>query len=329
MKDLISTTRTLRSRVLFGIATFLFITSGMLGAQEGQSYRQLTAAHPDWVQVPGELIRPDCVHQLPAGAIVSISDDPQAGDDVILNGEVIAHYNDCPEEAIPTRHLDGYDPGPIGNGWVEDAEWVPPLKKSDNIEWIQEYWVVPSAPKSNGALIFFFNGLSPTSGKWIIQPVLQYGVSYAGGGNYWAMASWMVGPKKKNTYVSALTSVNTGDTLVGTIQQTGAGSKLTYLIDAYDDSTAADSRLSVWSKGIKWAWAFSGVLEAYNVKSCSDFPASGSVDFLGGSIAHGYPSLDYYSSPGFNGVFDDYFGHGGPSCSFSVSVSGADATLNF
>jgi hypothetical protein len=328
MKSVVSTTRTTRNRVLFDIATFLFIASGMLSAQVGQSYRQLTAAHPGWVQVPGELIRPDCIHQIPAGAKVNISDDPQAGDDVILNGEVIAHYDACPEEPIPTRHL-GPDPGPTGNGWVEDSQWDVSLKKGDNVEWIQGYWVVPSAPKTNGALIYLFNGVEPqvNSGSWIMQPVLQYGVGHAGGGNYWAMASWLVGSK---AYFSTLTPVNTGDVLIGTTQETGdAGGKLHYLIDAYDDTTGSNSQLSVWSKGIQWAWAFAGVLEAYGVKSCSDFPASGSVDFYGTSVAHGYPSFNYYGSLGFYGALDNYSGKGGPSCGFSVTVSGSSSTLNF
>jgi len=334
MKSILSATRTIHHRILLGIATFLFVTSGMLSAQAGQSYHQLIAAHPDWVQVPGELIRPDCIHQIPAGATVNISDDSRAGDDVILNGEVIAHYEACPEEPIPTRQLGsdfGYDPGPTGNGWVEDSQSDVPLKKGDNVEWIQGYWSVPSAPKTNGATIFLFNGVEPQvdPGSWIMQPVLQYGGSYAGGGNYWAMASWLVGSK---VYVSTLTPVNTGDTLVGTTEEIGdSGGKLKYLIDAYDAVSEADSRLPINSKGIQWAWAFAGVLDAYNVTSCSDFPASGSVDFFATSVAHGYPAFDYYSTLGFTGVFDNYFGKGGPSCGFGVSVSGggSSSTLKF
>lgn len=45
MKNL-STTRNIHNRVLFGIASFLLMTSGMLNAQAGKTYRQLKAEHP-------------------------------------------------------------------------------------------------------------------------------------------------------------------------------------------------------------------------------------------------------------------------------------------
>lgn len=247
---------------------------------------------------------------------------------MILNGEVIAHYDACPEEPIPTRHLD-LEPGPTGDGWVEDSQWDVSLKSGDNVEWIQGYWLVPSAPKTNGATIFLFNGVEPQvkPNSWIMQPVLQYGGSYAGGGNYWAMASWLVGRK---AYVSTLTPVSTGDLLVGTTEQIGAsGGKLKYLIDTYDSNTGADSQLSIHSKGIQWAWAFAGVLEVYGVTKCSDFPASGSVEFYATTVAHGYPKFEYINPLGFYGAEDNYNGKGGPACGFSVSVSGSSSTLNF
>jgi hypothetical protein len=320
----VASTRTLYSRALVGIATLLFSTPAILTAQSAPSYGQLVASHPGWVQVPGELIRPDCIHQIPAGASVSISDDSKAGEDVIQNGAVIAHYEACSESPVPTRHV---TPGPTGNGWVEDSNWVTPLKKKDNIEWIQGKWQVPWAPKSTGATIFLFNGVEPKSGSWIMQPVLQYGPSHAGGGNYWTMASWLVG---SSVYVSSLTAVHAGDQLVGTTDETSVASgKLEYLIDAYDATSGADSNLTVHSKGIQWGWAFEGVLEAYNLTKCSDFPASGKTRFYDTTVAHGYPAFDYYSPLNFAGEFDNYFGGGGPSCGFSTSVSGGSATLKY
>ena len=117
-------TRTVYNRTLVGIAALLFSTTAVVSAQSGPSYSQLVAAHPGWVQVPGELVRPDCIHQIPAGASVSISDDSKAGEDVIQNGAVIAHYEACPEEPVLTRQRGGFQPGPTGNGWVEDSNWL-------------------------------------------------------------------------------------------------------------------------------------------------------------------------------------------------------------
>ena len=326
MKNLIST-RPVYNRALIGIATLLFSATAMLSAQSAPSYSQLVAEHPGWVQVPGELIRPDCIHQIPAGASVDISDDSKSGEDVTMNGQVIAHYEACSEEPIVTRQRGAFTPGPTGNGWVEDSNWHVSLKKGDNIEWIQGEWAVPSAPKSTGATIFLFNGVEPKSGKWIMQPVLQYGPSAAGGGNYWTMASWLVG---SSVYVSSLTTVHAGDVLVGTTDETSVASgKLTYLIDAYDSTSGADSNLTIHSKGIQWSWAFEGVLEAYNMTKCAEFPASGKTRFYDTTVAHGYPAFDYYGSLNFTGEFDNYFGAGGPSCGFSTSVSGGSVTLKY
>lgn len=54
-------------------------------------------------------------------------------------------------------------------------------------------WKVPAAPTTNHQqTIFLFNSIEPASGNAILQPVLQYGPSAAGGGSYWAVASWYV-----------------------------------------------------------------------------------------------------------------------------------------
>jgi len=51
------------------------------------------------------------------------------------------------------------------------------------------------------------------AGVSIIQPVLQWGSSAAGGGQYWAIASWFVGGA--HTVYSDLKQVSSGDTIYG------------------------------------------------------------------------------------------------------------------
>src|ERR1700733_9322953 len=94
-----------RPHILCGIACFLFVTGGMLNAQSGTTYSQARMDHPDWVQVPGELIRPDCVHEVPNGATVEVGSDGQISGDVSLNGVLVAHYDDCSEAPIIPRPL--------------------------------------------------------------------------------------------------------------------------------------------------------------------------------------------------------------------------------
>jgi hypothetical protein len=293
--------------------------------QAGKSYLQLKQEHPGWLQIPGKLIRPDCVHEVPNGAQIEIGEDGKPTGDVTMNGEVIAHYDACPEAPIDTRHVanaGSRTPG-TGNGWVEAAQWDVSLNPGDNIDLMQGFWTVPSAPSENGATIFLFNGLEPSSQSWIMQPVLQYGGSAAGGGNYWAIASWLVG---SSAYHSPLENVNAGDFLFGYTEMTGtSGSDLDYKIEGQDLTTGAYSWLTVNTWGLQWTWAYNGVLEAYNVTSCAEFPSSNPDLFFFAEVTHGYPSYDSLS-PGFYGATYSY---GGPSCGFDAYVSGSSTDLYY
>src|SRR6202142_4258140 len=58
-------------------------------AQQSDGASVSLKAHPGWVQVPGALIRPDCVHEVPMGAKIG------ANGDISLAGSVVAHYEAC------------------------------------------------------------------------------------------------------------------------------------------------------------------------------------------------------------------------------------------
>ena len=271
--------------------------------------------HPGWVQIPGALIRPDCVHEIPNGA------DVEENGDITLEGSIVAHYDACPEEPISTRPRHGVvpqytdEPG-TGNGWIEAVQEDVSLSSGDNIDKIVGTWTVPSDPSTNGGIIFIFNGLEPTTENVIIQPVLQYGSSAAGGGNYWAIASWLV--NSTNAYFSPLETVNVGDTIQGnTYIKSTSGGKLNWEIKATDTTSGAYSNLGAYSSGYTWNWAFSGVLEAYNISSCKNLPASHSDEFKGNTVDHGYPSFNKVTA----GWYGATYSYGGPACGFAPSVS--------
>ena len=274
-------------------ASLLFPASVSLSAQVEQTYEQLTADHPGWVQVPGQLIRPDCVHEVPKGARVEISEGGQITGDVTLKGRVIAHYDPCPEAAIPTREVAMADNTPSSPpifwyGKVEGAQESLTLGASDNIDWESaEFWV-PSTPKSNGALIYIHNGIATATQDWVLEPVLQYGTSPAGGGNYWAIVSWMIGPT--GAWHSPGETVHTGNLLHAYTQQTGSKNGIQYWTsEVFDLSTNAFTYLNAWSSGLHWTLAYEGVLEAYYATSCSQLPRDGLVHFFYNQVYHGYP----------------------------------------
>jgi hypothetical protein len=308
--------------------------AGLLGlttysiAQVQTNPSNATMDHPGWVQIPGELIRPDCVHEIPNGARVETANGQITGD-VTLHGVLIAHYDACPEDAVITRPRGRTEslsnPPGTGNGWVEASQWDVPLGSSDNIDYMAGDWTVPSNPSSNGALIYLFNGIEPASENWILQPVLQYGSNGAFGGNYWVIASWMVGP---NNYAfhSPPETVSPGNSLFGYTEITGtSGSTLDWKVQAQDTTTGAYSWITATTSGLHWTWAFAGVLEAYGVTSCSEFPSNGRAVFTNSAVDHGFPWYDGISPQGWFGAS---YGYGGPSCSFQV-VAGNTSTLSF
>ena len=318
----IGLTLTIAATLLCGVAGL----STYSAAQTQTNTSEATSVHQGWVQIPGQLIRPDCVHEIPKGARVEIQNGEITGD-VTLNGARIAHYDACTEAAVVTRPRArtqnvAKTPG-TGNGWVEADQWNVPLKSSDNIDYMGGTWYVPSYPKVGGGLIYLFNGVEPASGKWILQPVLQFGSNGQVGGNYWAIASWLVG---SNGYAfhSPLETVNPGDWINGYTEMTGvSGSTKYFEVVAQDASSGTYSWITAHVSGQHWTWAYAGVLEAYNVSSCSQFPANGRDSFSNSVVAHGFPAYDEVE-PDFYGAIYDY---GGPSCHFLVL--GASATLDF
>jgi hypothetical protein len=319
MKLGISVSKIVASRVWCG-AIFALSMSGVLSAQTAQSaltrlplqtYKQLKEAHPELVQVPGNLMRSDCVHEIPNGAKVVVGSDGKTTGDVMKDGAVIAHYAPCSEEPIATRHMAAPEQNPMAtlnhaplpsfNGWVADMQENLSLGASDNVDWESGQFLVPNKPSVNGGTIFLFNGIAPTGENWILQPVLQYGVSAAGGGNYWAIASWFVGTG--GAWHSPLETVNAGDTIYGYTEQTATGSTLDYVSEARDLKTGAYSYLDVYSTGLHWTWAYAGVLEVYNVNSCSQLPSSGYAYFNNSYVYHGFPYFDYVASAFTGDVF--------------------------
>ena len=87
---------------------------------------------------------------------------------------------------------------------IVGATWEAPSVYSFSTE-----WVVPPLPQRySGQLLYYFIGLLPPSFDAIIQPVLQYGVSAAGGGAFWSVGSWYI--VGSNAYYTNVTTLPAG-----------------------------------------------------------------------------------------------------------------------
>jgi hypothetical protein len=164
-------------------------------------------------------------------------------------------------------------PEPIGpqvtvNGWVEYADWT----AAETPGRLATTWHVPDLPaEDNGQTIFYFPSYEPANGAAIVQPVLQYGVSAAGGGKYWAIASWWVGAAGARH--SSLLQVNPGDTIRGTITASNCDSNggCRFVIVTRDETLDNSRQLTV-VESVPYTWVQAGVLEVYGVADCSQFP---------------------------------------------------------
>jgi len=135
-------------------------------------------------------------------------------------------------------------------------------------------WTVPAAPvQTDAQTLFYWNGVEPADTSAVLQPVLQWGVSAAGGGNYWAIASWLVS-STHSTIVSPLLTVESGDVIEGFNEYLSNG---TWVITA-----------TVQNKNITTSFSYTPrqdftiayeVLEAYTISECTDYPKAGVISF--------------------------------------------------
>jgi hypothetical protein len=322
-------TLTIAAIVMCGLAVSGLSTYS--SAQELTTTSQATTDHPGWAHLPGVIIRPDCVHEIPKGATVEVGKDGNLNGDVILKGELIAHYDDCPEKAIVARQdaraqggVQAQAQEEIGNGWVEDDQWNSELGSSDDIDFMGSNWTVPAYPSENdNQVIYLSNGIGSASYKYFLEAALVYGYNGAFGGNYYSIATFLVGPSA--AYYSTPDYVYPGDSLTGYTQMTAkSGTTKYWEVAIVDNSTGAYSEGSYWVKGQHWTIAYLGALQAYNLDACAEFPASPRTQFTNGAVYHGFPNFYEFSYPNWFGSIP---GYGGPTCHFAVVA--ASGTLDY
>lgn len=159
------------------------------------------------------------------------------------------------------------------SGWIVFAQIVP-----NDIELIHSFstsWRVPSSPSVNSnQLIYIFNGLfSFGSDIGILQPVLQWGKSPAGGGDYWAICNWFVIDNTHYFHDSPI-KVDSGTELQGILELISQNSDTTY---NYSSSFVGYNNSELKVNNISQLIFPYEALEAYRITNCSDYPADEKV----------------------------------------------------
>ncbi len=153
----------------------------------------------------------------------------------------------------------------LGSGWIAYAYWN--NNTGHPISSFATTWVVPPAPATrSGQTIFLFNGIQNST--MIYQPVLQWGPSAAGGGNYWSVASWYADGQSGQAFHTAPVPVSIGQILVGIMTLTGQSSQ-GFSYNCLFQGIANTSLPIQNVQQLTWA---AETLEAYGVQHCSDYP---------------------------------------------------------
>jgi hypothetical protein len=194
-----------------------------------------------------------CVHRVPSGSlIVRHADHSHTVQQP--NGKLV-HYPAC--KTVP--HVDRH-----GVAW---KAYTQILSNTTPVNFFTGLWTVPTVPVNvEQQTLFFWNGVEDIGNTEVIQPVLQFGSSAAGGGNYWAIASWYVGP---SVFFSELLTVNTNDVINGTMVDNLATS--TWGVNAVVVSSGQNSTLFYKHPKPTEQYAYC-VLEAYTITDCTEYP---------------------------------------------------------
>ena len=220
----------------------------------------------------------------------------------------------------------------FGTGWITYAYWT--NATGSPVSSFSTQWVVPPAPIArDGQVIFLFNGIQNET--MIYQPVLQWGESAAGGGNYWAVASWYVDGQGGPAFHSDLVQVSPGQVLTGVMTLTGqSASGFSYNCDF---EGIANTSLPVTNiQQLTWCIE---TLECYGITGAPDYPVTfrapmKAIDIS--TVASATPAVSWtpvntvtdcgqhaivVENSGANGEVDLCFGTVGPPSAAVVSWS--------
>jgi len=223
-------------------------------------------APDEFVLTPGGYRHRSLVHPVEAGVAVDVQTDVIR----LMNLETA----DVLEEISPVPTAPGTVPA-LGSGWISYCYWN--NGTGTPVSYFKTTWQVPPAPsvQDPGEVVFLFNGIQNTGANYgILQPVLQWGVSAAGGGAYWSVASWYV-TSGGQAFHTNLVRVNPGDTLIGVMTLTGqSGSTFSYT----SQFAGINGTVLPVQNIAELVWC-NETLEGYGFNSCGNYPNTPLTEF--------------------------------------------------
>jgi len=220
----------------------------------------------DLVLTPGGYRNRALVHRLEPGEVVQHDRDR-----IRLFHTPTKTSKDLAEVALQPGDVPGF-----GTGWIVYGAWT--NNTGSPISSFETKWQVPPPPKTaSDQIIFLFNGIDPADpSAAILQPVLQWGVSAAGGGPFWSVASWYV-LGSGEAFHTDLVQVDVGDELVGLMNLTNS----TNGQFSYTSEFQGINGTSLPVENVAELVWCNQTLEAYGITACSDYPNTDSTAMAG------------------------------------------------
>jgi hypothetical protein len=224
------------------------------------------AIAPDHVLTPGGFRHKSLVHAIERGEAVRRVNHRHAKVQ-LKTGALMQLTVSAPDVAIPA----------MGSGWVASAGWT--NDSGAPVTSFATTWRVPPPPAVPAdQTVFLFNGIQNTGASCgILQPVLQWGVSAAGGGQWWSIGNWYVTSDGSAFHKADLRRVEPGELLVGVMSLVEQGNgKFTYESEfqGYPDLTLRTEEIA------ELVWCVE-TLEAYQISDCRNYPATARTAMLG------------------------------------------------
>jgi len=217
------------------------MTSCMKHQEASVSSNPNSSDHGDLVLTPAGYMKKSNVHRLDNKNFRLSVVDGRWKKVSKATGEVVEDFGEAPrndlggkklpsEQKIPRVGPSAVVPGTISNanwacyGYLESANYG----QNNPIESFSTTWYVPGIPKYDTQTLMLFDGAqngTPGSATAILQPVLQFGPTAAGGGDYWAITNWYVYNGGTSAIIGdSLVVVESGTAITGVMQATYAGS---------------------------------------------------------------------------------------------------------
>jgi hypothetical protein len=151
-------------------------------------------------------------------------------------------------------------------GWRNDSP-VPVKRFTASV-------VVPPAPQKKNQVIYIFIGME--NQQRILQPVLQWGTSKMGGGQFWSIGTVLAGTQSEQPYyLHDMVPVLAGERLTAVIeltQRTASGCSYNCFFAGKNVTLLPISAIPE----LKISWA---TMESYRVENRNEYPPSASVVF--------------------------------------------------